>query len=509
MALSFEKFTGNGVQVQWNVNTPYISKLHIFVFVDGVSKPFVWVNNTLLQTTTAPADQSTVEVRRDTPIAAPLVDFEDGGTLNEEDLDAIALQELYLAQEQADDIDNSIGLAFDEEWDFEDKEGKNLKTPSAPTALTNVINIDFLNTALVGSGNVPVPLDPADDNKVLVAASGLWSWGLLLVASISDIVAVMKTFIKSADLSTARTNLGLGSAAVLNDGTGAGDLPLNSDLGTASLKNTGTASGEIPLLDGVGMPVVSANQMTFTALINAINENKGSNIASVAGITDIGAATGNFVDVTGTNTITGFGTVTAGTRRTVRFTGILTITHNGTSLICLGSANVLTVVNDIGVFISLGSGNWIMVDYIRKTGRPLINNVNGDKIGDVRLFETTVGFGDVDSAGEKTIISSSGSDQWKIRDIMLSGGGTNFNAGGDRLLDITDGTVVYTIIPEATLEALAAARWGDTGTPFPGTPAVMTTATVAAADLVAKHSGGATDYTAGSLTIMIVAERIA
>ena len=371
MALSFVKYTGDGVTTQWTVTPAYISKLYIFVLVDDVSVPFVWVNNSLIQTATAAADQSVVEIRRDTKISAPLVDFEDGGTLAEEDLDLEALQGLHLAQEQADDIDRSMNLAFDEKWDAENKPMKNLADPSAPTALTDAINIGTLNTALVGSGNVPIPLDPSEDNFALIAGSGLWSWGQLLVASISDIVADLKTFLTSADLATARTNLGLGTAAVLNDGTGAGDVPLNSDLGTASLKDTGTATGEIPLLDGVGMPVVSGNQMTFDAMINAMNWNKGSNLASGT-TTDIGAATGNFVDVTGTTTITGLGTVEAGSLRIVRFTGVLLITHNATSLICLGGANITTAANDIAVFISLGSGNWVMADYVRKSGAALV-----------------------------------------------------------------------------------------------------------------------------------------
>lgn len=508
MALSFVKYTGDGVTTQWTVTSAYISKLHIFVFVDGVSVPFAWVNDTLIQTVTAAADQSTVEVRRDTPISAPLVDFEDGGTLSEEDLDAANLQELYLAQEQADDIDNSIGLGFDQEWDFENKEGKNLATPTSPTALTNVINIDFLNTALVGSGNVPVPLDPSQDGNTLIAASGLWAWGAMVVANLSDVVAVMKTFLTSADLATARTNLGLGTAAVLNDGTGAGDLPLNSDLGTASLVNTGVASGEIPLLDGIGLPAVSANQLTYSALINAINENKGNNIASGA-TTDIGAATGNFVDVTGTTTITSFGTVTAGTERTVRFTGALTITHNASSLILLASANILTIANDIGIFRSLGSGNWVMVDFIRKTGKPLYAQTNGATVGDVFMVEKTVLFSDIDSGGSAILINSVGTDQFKVRDIMMEGLGINFNAGGDRLLDLTDGTTVYTITPVNSLKTLVPGRWGDTPLPYPGTPADMSVPTVAAADLVLKHSGGATDYTAGSVKIMVLVERFA
>src|SRR5689334_12682736 len=46
---------------------------------------------------------------------------------------------------------------------------------------------------------------------------------------------------------------------------------------------------------------------------------KGADIASASSI-DLGAATGDFVDVTGTTTITALGTASAGTQRAVRFT---------------------------------------------------------------------------------------------------------------------------------------------------------------------------------------------
>jgi hypothetical protein len=96
----------------------------------------------------------------------------------------------------------------------------------------------------------------------------------------------------------------------------------------------------------------------------AINEAQGANIAS-ATTTDIGAATGNYVKVTGTVTITALGTIQAGTRRVVEFTGALLLTHNATSLILPGGANITTAAGDCAEFISEGSGNWRCTQYTR------------------------------------------------------------------------------------------------------------------------------------------------
>lgn len=97
-----------------------------------------------------------------------------------------------------------------------------------------------------------------------------------------------------------------------------------------------------------------------------INETQAGDLAS-AGTVNIGAATGNYLQITGTTTITAFDTIQAGTRRVVKFTGALTLTNNGTSLILPGGANITTVAGDVATFISLGSGNWVCTNYSKIT----------------------------------------------------------------------------------------------------------------------------------------------
>jgi hypothetical protein len=77
-----------------------------------------------------------------------------------------------------------------------------------------------------------------------------------------------------------------------------------------------------------------------------------------AGTVDLGAQTGNFLIISGTTTITALGTVSAGIWKVVRFSGALVLTHNGTSLILPGAANITTVAGDVACFLSEGSGNW-------------------------------------------------------------------------------------------------------------------------------------------------------
>jgi hypothetical protein len=76
-------------------------------------------------------------------------------------------------------------------------------------------------------------------------------------------------------------------------------------------------------------------------------------------------------DITGTTTITGLGTVSAGIWKVLKFEGALTLTHNATSLILPGGASITTADGDIGIFISEGSGNWRCVSYTRAAAQPV------------------------------------------------------------------------------------------------------------------------------------------
>jgi hypothetical protein len=99
------------------------------------------------------------------------------------------------------------------------------------------------------------------------------------------------------------------------------------------------------------------------------------NVAS-AGTSDIGAAAAQRVQITGTTTITSFGTV-ANELRFVTFAGALTLTHNATSLILPGGANITTAAGDSGIFASDASGNWRCLAYQRASGQALAGGGGG------------------------------------------------------------------------------------------------------------------------------------
>lgn len=100
-----------------------------------------------------------------------------------------------------------------------------------------------------------------------------------------------------------------------------------------------------------------------------------TDIASAA-TTSIGTtAAGDTVHITGTTTITSFGTSTSanGLLRIVIFDGALTLTHNATSLILPTGANITTAAGDSAEFVceNTALGYWRCTGYQRKDGTPL------------------------------------------------------------------------------------------------------------------------------------------
>ncbi len=104
-------------------------------------------------------------------------------------------------------------------------------------------------------------------------------------------------------------------------------------------------------------------------LTTAMNGATPVSIASAATV-DVGAAAANDVTITGTVAITSLGTIASGARRTLTFAGTLTLTHNTTSLILPGAANIVTAAGDVAEVESLGGGNWKCLGYFRAAELP-------------------------------------------------------------------------------------------------------------------------------------------
>jgi hypothetical protein len=121
-------------------------------------------------------------------------------------------------------------------------------------------------------------------------------------------------------------------------------------------------------LTGLGAGTATGQSVRWEQLFSQGVE---ADIAS-ATTTDIGAQNTNFLRVTGTTTITGFGTNYNGPRF-LRFAGAVLLTH-GSALILPTAANITTAAGDLAIAIpkaTSGTADGWIVFYQRASGFPL------------------------------------------------------------------------------------------------------------------------------------------
>ena len=133
--------------------------------------------------------------------------------------------------------------------------------------------------------------------------------------------------------------------------------------------------------------VDETNNLVSPFAWNVVLDDAFEDLASAA-TTNLLTPLSRNVRITGTTTITAFGTVKAGSIRHLRFAGALTLTHNATSLILPGGANITTAADDTATFISLGAGNWLCLAYKRASGLAVVTAV-GTEVQKVRTELTS------------------------------------------------------------------------------------------------------------------------
>jgi hypothetical protein len=175
--------------------------------------------------------------------------------------------------------------------------------------------------------------------------------------------------------------------------TGVGNTPASTSYLTLGASTTGVSSLNVPHGSAPSSPVNGDVWTTTSGMFARINggtvgpfgsgsgstawgSTVGETDVASASTTDLGAVNDDAIRITGTTTITSFGTVAEGTARLVRFDGALTLTYNATSLILPGAANITTAQGDSLIAYSLGSGNWKVMGYWKQDGTPLVIGAN-------------------------------------------------------------------------------------------------------------------------------------
>ena len=163
----------------------------------------------------------------------------------------------------------------------------------------------------------------------------------------------------------------------------------------------------------------------FIAVAAAIVEAEGAAVAS-ATTTDIWANDGNTVHITGTTTITSFGTAPqAGAWKKVIFDGALTLTH-GANLSLQGSASITTSADDIA-FVYADTTTQFDVLYFKKDGGAIAvgaaSTLTGTTLASNVVSSSLTSLGTITSL-VATSATISGGAITGITDLTVADGGT-------------------------------------------------------------------------------------
>lgn len=106
---SINRFTGDGAQTIWNLNFAggFINREHIKAYLENADGTYTtlgfdWISDGSVDVTPAVADAQPFVFYRDTPKAAPLVDFNGGSAFTERNLDMLSRQAVFIGAETID-----------------------------------------------------------------------------------------------------------------------------------------------------------------------------------------------------------------------------------------------------------------------------------------------------------------------------------------------------------------------------------------------------------------------
>jgi hypothetical protein len=255
-----------------------------------------------------------------------------------------------------------------------DPSSGNVRLNNATLSSVTAIAISA-NSADSGNPSVSAWINTFDDSTTLGHR------GLIIIRKVSA-PQNFAIYDVTAALTDNATWLQLTVASVVNNGAfSAADALAISFIRTGDKGAAGAGSGD--LISTNNLSDVAAKYTSFDNL-----SVHGADVAS-AGTTNLEAATGNLVDVTGTTTITAI-TLSEGHERVVRFTGALTLT-NGASLVLPGGANITTAAGDFAIFRGYAAGVVRMVTLLRAAGRPLNSGVTDNLAAGFTTTSVNVG----------------------------------------------------------------------------------------------------------------------
>ena len=108
MALSYVEYPSSGSTKAFDLTFGYLSRTHVFAFVNDTLAAYTWVSPTRIELVNIPPENATIKIARLTDRVTRITTFADGQTLLSGDLNAGDLQNFYILQEIADGVADGV-----------------------------------------------------------------------------------------------------------------------------------------------------------------------------------------------------------------------------------------------------------------------------------------------------------------------------------------------------------------------------------------------------------------
>ena len=141
---SIVKYVADGTTQEFSVPFDYISRDDVVVKVDGTEASFSWINDSTISLTNTITGTAFVVIKRETS-KVPLVDFTDGSTLFEADLDLANKQARFIAEEAVDQANQA--MVIDEQDGIFDAQGRRIKNIADPQADDEIATRGYVNNS--------------------------------------------------------------------------------------------------------------------------------------------------------------------------------------------------------------------------------------------------------------------------------------------------------------------------------------------------------------------------
>ena len=330
MSFARDPYTAVAALTDYKISFAYIAEGHVEVYENGSllteTTDYTFFSSTVIRLVVSSTSGDFVLLRRRTSPTARVTDYTTA-LLTELALDNDSIQALYLAQEAMDDA--AVGVIEDKTDDELTAQTKIIRNVVDPVDVQDAATKFYVDAQTSGAGNTPVPTDPGDNDRILRATAGTFTWYDFLAAWISDAQTFMHTFLTDADEATARTTLGA-----------AGLVDTNVFTKSQTWKQ--------------GADVLSASDL----LVNI---------------------DGNMFDVTGTTDIDTLATKGVGTEVILQFDDACLLGHHATNLIMPGGVDYTTAAGDIFRLYEYATGDWRVSGYALASGLAIVAQADVDK----------------------------------------------------------------------------------------------------------------------------------